>query len=171
VGVFALKSRNAHHPAYCFTFAYVYDKLILFREYAPSGLMRSGQFLSLVLLCCFTYINFNGCLWDASTCAANLAANGHLEGLQWAHSNGCEFNNITCENAATNGNLEMLRWLLQEVGCSWRPRECYMCARIHQKYHVARWIKQHRDSFNVEDERERIISDEESEDEDGEGDD
>jgi hypothetical protein len=27
---------------------------------APSGQMRSGQFLSLVLLCCFTYINFYG---------------------------------------------------------------------------------------------------------------
>jgi hypothetical protein len=109
VGVFALKSRNAHHPAYCFTFAYVYDKLILFREYAPSGLMKSGQFLSLVLLCCFTYINFNGCPWDSFTCA-NAAERGHFKVLNWARSNGCDWDKNTCSSAAGGGHLEILQW-------------------------------------------------------------
>ena len=43
------------------------------------------------------------------TCAY-AAQNGHLEVLQWARQNGCEWTSLTCTYAAENGHLEVLQW-------------------------------------------------------------
>jgi hypothetical protein len=45
---------------------------------------------------------------------SNAAENGHLEVLQWAHANGCPWDEDTietCECAAKGGHLEVLKWL------------------------------------------------------------
>jgi hypothetical protein len=38
--------------------------------------------------------------------------------LQWAHQNGCEWNEETCQYAAKKGHLEVLSWA-HENGCPW----------------------------------------------------
>ena len=59
----------------------------------------------------------NGCEWDQGTCAG-AAYNGHLEVLQWARANGCEWDWQTCINAAYGGHLEVLQWA-RSNGCEW----------------------------------------------------
>jgi hypothetical protein len=86
-------------------------------QYAPSGLMRSGQFLSLVLLCCFTYINFNGCEWDALT-SAYASDGGHLEVLQRALDNGCSLDYRYCSHGTHFENLHVPQWA-PEKGYFW----------------------------------------------------
>jgi len=44
-----------------------------------------------------------------------------LEVLQWAHQQGCPWNESTCAGAARNGHLEVLRWARQQ-GCPWNGR-------------------------------------------------
>ena len=46
------------------------------------------------------------------------ARGGHLEVLQWAHENGCPWNEWTCTEAAKGGHLEVLQWAHQN-GCPW----------------------------------------------------
>jgi hypothetical protein len=43
---------------------------------------------------------------------------GHLEVLQWARQNGCEWDKWTCSYAAGRGHLEVLQWAHQN-GCPW----------------------------------------------------
>ena len=38
--------------------------------------------------------------------------------LQWAHQNGCPWDEETCSIAAEEGHLEVLQWLRQN-GCPW----------------------------------------------------
>jgi hypothetical protein len=38
--------------------------------------------------------------------------------LQWAHGNGCPWDEKTCRNAAIVAQLEVLRWARQN-GCPW----------------------------------------------------
>ena len=59
----------------------------------------------------------NGCEWDEDTCKL-AAKGGHLEVLQWAHENGCPWDENTCEYAAYGGHLEVLQWA-RENGCPW----------------------------------------------------
>ena len=53
----------------------------------------------------------NGCDWDSSTCS-NAAAGGYLEVLQWAAENGCEYDEETLERAVEHGG-ELLHWAVQ----------------------------------------------------------
>ena len=46
---------------------------------------------------------------SAGLAAARLAEGGHLEMLQWARANGCEWDAETCANAAGGGHLKVLR--------------------------------------------------------------
>ena len=46
------------------------------------------------------------------------AEGGHLEVLQWAHQNGCPWDEGTCKAAAKKGHLEVLKWARQN-GCPW----------------------------------------------------
>ena len=46
----------------------------------------------------------------------NAAEYGHLECLQYAHENGCPWDEWTCSEAAENGHLECLKYA-HEFGC------------------------------------------------------
>jgi hypothetical protein len=96
--------------------------------------MRSGQFLSLVLLCCFTYINFNGCHWTSQTCK-NAIALGRLEVLQWAHANYAPMPPNALMLAINRGQLETLKWLIRQ-------------ARIHFSSHSDEYIQAARSVAN-----------------------
>jgi hypothetical protein len=56
------------------------------------------------------------------------AKGGHLVVLQWAHANGCPWDERKCAEAARGGHLEMLQWL-HENGCPWDARTCEYAAR------------------------------------------
>ena len=43
------------------------------------------------------------------TCG-EAAAGGHLEVLQWARGEGCDWDSKTCAHAAAGGHLEVLQW-------------------------------------------------------------
>ena len=45
-----------------------------------------------------------GCPWDERTCEA-AAVSGHLAVLQWAQAHGCPWDNVTHEAAARGGHL------------------------------------------------------------------
>ena len=47
----------------------------------------------------------------------SAAEGGHLEVLQWAHQNGCPWDEQTCAEAARGGHLEVLQWARAE----WLP--------------------------------------------------
>ena len=51
------------------------------------------------------------------------AQNGHLEVLQWARNNGCDWDSDTCACAAQNGHLEVLQWA-RNNGCDWDSDTC-----------------------------------------------
>ncbi|KAG5191947.1 hypothetical protein JKP88DRAFT_274937 [Tribonema minus] len=51
----------------------------------------------------------NGCPWDQETCSG-AASEGHLEILQWARANGCPWDKVTCSRAQEGGNQEVLDW-------------------------------------------------------------
>jgi hypothetical protein len=55
------------------------------------------------------------------------AEGGHLEVLQWARTNGCDWDESTCYAAAEGGHLEVLQWL-RANGCDWGRAECMMVA-------------------------------------------
>ena len=59
----------------------------------------------------------NGCPWDEETCS-EAARFGHLGVLQWARENGCPWDVWTCAFAAEGGHLEVLKWAHQN-GCPW----------------------------------------------------
>ncbi len=43
--------------------------------------------------------------------------------LQWAHSQGCPWDEWTCAYAAREGHLEVLQWA-QSHGCPWDEKTC-----------------------------------------------
>lgn len=43
--------------------------------------------------------------------------------LKWCVSKGCRLNEAVCANAALNGNLEILQWARSQ-GCEWDTRVC-----------------------------------------------
>ena len=52
---------------------------------------------------CLQYAHENGCPWDEWTCS-KAAENGHFECLKYAHENGCPWNEGTCSFAALRGH-------------------------------------------------------------------
>jgi hypothetical protein len=62
------------------------------------------------------------------TCAC-AAMGGKLEVLQWAHRNGCPWDEHTCYWAETGGHLDVLRWT-HEKGCPWSEETRAMAARL-----------------------------------------
>jgi hypothetical protein len=69
----------------------------------------------------------NGCPWNEMTCAA-AARGGHLEMLQWAHAKDCPWDEETCSRAVGGGYLEMLQWALAN-DCPWDEEICSRAAR------------------------------------------
>ena len=64
----------------------------------------------------------NGCQWNTNTCLF-AASGGQLEVLQWARANGCGWDKGTCRAAAQSGHLEMLQWACAN-GCPWDEHTC-----------------------------------------------
>jgi hypothetical protein len=59
-----------------------------------------------------------------------VAANGHLNVLQWVKENESLkqfFNAEICESIIAGGHLDALKWL-RENECPWDPRTCSMAA-------------------------------------------
>ena len=58
---------------------------------------------------CLKYAHEQGCDWDERTCE-EAAWEGHLDCLKYAHENGCDWNEETCDNAAWKGHLDCLKY-------------------------------------------------------------
>jgi hypothetical protein len=56
------------------------------------------------------WLHSTGCTWNDVTCAM-AAGGGHLEVLQWARKHGCPWNWLTPTWAAYGGHLEVLQWV------------------------------------------------------------
>jgi hypothetical protein len=78
------------------------------------------------LLMCLEYAHENGCRWDELVCY-NAANKGHLDCLKYAHENGCPWDEYTCSNAAHGGHLDCLKYG-HENGCPWNEETCYRAA-------------------------------------------
>ncbi len=63
---------------------------------------------------------------------ANRLNGNPLNILQWAHRNGCAWDELTCARAAQSGNLEVLRWT-HENGCHWDELTCLRAAEKAQE--------------------------------------
>ncbi len=63
-----------------------------------------------------------GCPWDEGTCD-NAARGGHLGVLQWARSQGCPWDAWTCVKAARGGHLDVLQWA-KIHGCEYDREVC-----------------------------------------------
>jgi len=59
----------------------------------------------------------NGCQWNERTCTW-AAWWGRLEILKWAHENGCPLDAKTCAFALMGGHLDVLQWA-RANGCQW----------------------------------------------------
>jgi len=57
-----------------------------------------------------------------------IAAEGLLEVLKWAQSEGSEWDLRVCSNAARNGHMEILKWARSQ-GCHWDFKVCSNAAR------------------------------------------
>ncbi|AGO83379.1 Ankyrin repeat domain containing protein [Pandoravirus salinus] len=68
----------------------------------------------------------NGCEWDERTCA-KAAKGGHLGVLQWARANGCPWDKQTCDSAAYSGHTDVLFWA-HENGCLWDEKTYHLAA-------------------------------------------
>ena len=81
----------------------------------------------------------NDCPWDRMTCAF-AAKNGHLDVLQWARANGCPWDELTCVYAAENGHLDGLQWA-RANGCEWDYRTCSRAAK-YGHLSVLQWARE-----------------------------
>jgi hypothetical protein len=68
------------------------------------------------------YAHENGCLWNILACH-NASASGQLECLKYLHENGCPWNEETCYGAASHGYIECLKYA-HENGCPWNEEIC-----------------------------------------------
>ena len=67
---------------------------------------------------------YNGC--DINKICSNLASNGHLKCLKYAHENGCPLSDSTCSNASNNGHLGCFIYSYQN-GCQFNMMDAYTC--------------------------------------------
>lgn len=64
--------------------------------------------------------------WDEDTTAC-ASYTGNLDGLVFAHENGCPLSRSACDFAAKNGHLLCLKYS-HEQGCPWNERTCFLAA-------------------------------------------
>ena len=76
----------------------------------------------------YVHSNEEGYEWNGRTCSRAAAKGGHLECLQFAHANGCPWDEYTCACAALGGQLACLKYL-HANGCPWDQRTCANAAR------------------------------------------
>jgi len=83
----------------------------------------------------------NRCYWDMTT-AALAALSGHMHVLRWAHANGCTISaSLTYKYAAGSGRMEVLEWLLS-IGLRADANAC-AAAAASGHLHVLRWLREH----------------------------
>jgi hypothetical protein len=73
------------------------------------------------------------CFWAAQ--------HGHLHIIQWAHSNGCPWDDRTCSAAARYGHLNILQWV-RENGCPWDKWTCFAAAEAGH-LNILQWAREH----------------------------
>lgn len=74
------------------------------------------------------YAHTEGCPWDEMTCD-EIVKNGNFDMLQYVRNNGCPWHiSKVCTIAATHGHLTVLQYL-HENGCSWDATTCTMAAK------------------------------------------
>jgi hypothetical protein len=66
---------------------------------------------------CLQFAFENGCDWDEYT-SSNAAANGHLDCLRYIYQNECPWDEDTTAKAAKNGHLDCLKYAFKN-GCEW----------------------------------------------------
>ena len=76
--------------------------------------------------------------WDTTTCDC-AAEGGHLQVLKWLRLNGCPWDETTCEYAAFNGHLEVLQWA-RANGCRWSRHKCNMAVKGGH-LEVLKWLR------------------------------
>ena len=95
------------------------------------------------------YAHEEGCPWDEAVCSA-AAEKGHLDILRYAHSQGCPWDGEACTTAAIEGHLEILQWCVAK-GCPWDPEECREAVEetleFQRASEIIAWIDSHCDSL------------------------
>jgi hypothetical protein len=100
------------------------------------ALLNTGTLAKIGCLEVLQWAHSNGCPLNVLTCAKAARA-GHLHVLQWAHSNGCPWNVLTCAKAAKGGHLHVLQWA-HSNGCPWDKRTLrYAYKGGH--LHISKW--------------------------------
>jgi hypothetical protein len=64
-----------------------------------------------------------------------------LEVLQWAHENGCPWDEWTCSAAAEGGQFEILQWA-REQGCPWDAGNVCLYATFMEHLEIVQWVKE-----------------------------
>ena len=72
------------------------------------------------------WLHTNDYPWDTNT-SPHAAFEGHLEVLKWLREHGCPWSGGTCTNAAMGGHLEVLQWA-HANGCPWNKKTCTYAA-------------------------------------------
>ncbi|QBZ80618.1 ankyrin repeat domain containing protein [Pandoravirus celtis] len=114
----------------------------LWRAFAPPlcafGPAYAAQLAARGHLDVLQWARTHGCPCD--TVAASAAARaGHLHVLQWLYDNKCPWNGDACDEAAKGGHLEVLQWL-RANGCPWDPWLCCVRAAEHGHLDVLQWL-------------------------------
>ena len=91
-------------------------------------------------LACLEYAHENGCPWNESTCD-KAAETGNLDCLEYAHKHGCPWNESTCNKAAETGNLMCLKYA-HEHGCPWSESTCAKAA-VHNNIACLKYAHEH----------------------------
>ena len=60
--------------------------------------------------------------------------------LQWAHENGCPWDENTCVSAAKKGNLDILKWA-RLAGAPWNRRAVKISAESYGHQHILYWLE------------------------------
>jgi hypothetical protein len=80
------------------------------------------------------------CPWNSLTCFY-IAKRGLLEVLQWARKEGCPWDSWVCTVAASEGHLNVLRWA-HENGCPFTSEACFWAAENGQ-LDALQWLHEH----------------------------
>ena len=70
---------------------------------------------------------------------AKAATNGRLKVLIWLHKNGCQMNYMTTSTACFHNHLDILQWAVSQ-GCQWSPSDCLDGARARGYSDMEKWI-------------------------------
>jgi hypothetical protein len=91
------------------------------------------------------------------------ALRGHIVVLQWAHDNGCPWDEETCGQAAYFGHSDILQWA-RANGCPWNANAILAALNRFRNYpEISTWIEQNMEPSVVLDDAVSDDDDDESE--------